>query len=150
RSFSSTEYLKGLDSFYVAIENAARTLPDFSDKQYFLDTVYERFFRGYSTRLADTHGIVYTPQPIVDFMSASIVHVLHKHFNNTLSNDNVKVLDPCTGTGNFVVNLLRRVAKRDINQFYSDRLFAIEIMLMPYYIAALNIEHAYYEVTRSY
>jgi hypothetical protein len=56
KSFSSVEYLKSLDTFYIAIENAARTLPDFSDKQYFLDTVYEQFFRSYSTRLADTHG----------------------------------------------------------------------------------------------
>lgn len=66
KSFSRTEYLKSLDSFYLAIENAARTLPDFADKQHFLNTVYEQFFQGYSTRLADTHGIVYTPQPIVD------------------------------------------------------------------------------------
>jgi predicted helicase len=150
KSFSSTEYLKSLDIFYIAIENAARTLPDFSDKQYFLDRVYERFFRGYSTRLADTHGIVYTPQPIVDFMSASIVYALEKHFNQRLGEKNIKVLDPCTGTGNFVVNLLRRVAKKNIGQFYADHLFANEIMLMAYYIAALNIEHAYYEITQSY
>src|SRR6185312_9793249 len=141
RSFSSTEYLKGLDSFYVAIENAARTLPDFSDKQYFLDTVYEQFFRSYSTRLADTHGIVYTPQPIVDFMCASITHVLKHHFSQTLGAQNINVLDPCTGTGNFIVNLLRRVPKRFIREFYKDQLFANEIMLLAYYIAALNIEH---------
>src|ERR1035438_9596219 len=72
KSFSRTDYLKSLDSFYIAIENAARTLPDFSDKQYFLNTVYEQFFQGYSTRLADTHGVVYTPQPILDFMFASV------------------------------------------------------------------------------
>jgi predicted helicase len=150
KSFSSTEYLKSLDSFYIAIENAARTLPDFSDKQHFLDTVYEQFFRSYSTRLADTHGIVYTPQPIVDFMSASIVHVLKAHFGQTLGDQNINVLDPCTGTGNFVVNLLRRVAKKNVARFYADQLFANEIMLMAYYIAALNIEHAYYEITATY
>ena len=150
KSFSSVAYLKSLDSFYVAIENAARTLPDFSDKQYFLDTVYEQFFRSYSTRLADTHGIVYTPQPIVDFMSASIVKVLKQHFDKTLGSSNIKVLDPCTGTGNFVVNLLRRVPKRHVEVFYADQLFANEIMLMAYYISALNIEHAYYEITQNY
>jgi predicted helicase len=150
KSFSSTEYLKGLDSFYSAIENAARTLPDFSDKQYFLDTVYEQFFRSYSTRLADTHGIVYTPQPIVDFMSSSIVHTLKAHFGQTLGDPNINVLDPCTGTGNFVVNLLRRVAKKNVGRFYADQLFANEIMLMAYYIAALNIEHAYYEISAIY
>jgi predicted helicase len=150
KSFSSVVYLKSLDSFYLAIENAARTLPDFTDKQYFLDTVYERFFRGYSTRLADTHGIVYTPQPIVDFMSASIVHVLQQHFGKNLGASDVKVLDPCTGTGNFVVNLLRRVPRKNVKDFYAERLFANEIMLMAYYIAALNIEHAYYEITQDY
>ena len=55
-SFSRTDYLKSLDSFYRAIENAARTISDFSDKQHFLNTIYERFFRGYSVKVADTHG----------------------------------------------------------------------------------------------
>jgi predicted helicase len=150
KSFSSVAYLKSLDSFYVAIENAARTLPDFSDKQYFLDAIYEQFFKSYSTRLADTHGIVYTPQPIVDFMSASIVTALHEHFGSTLGDPDIKVLDPCTGTGNFIVNLLRRVPKKNVASFYGNNLFANEIMLMAYYIAGLNIEHAYYELTHTY
>ncbi|HLH36410.1 MAG TPA: type ISP restriction/modification enzyme [Alloacidobacterium sp.] len=150
KSFSRTEYLKSLDSFYIAIENAARTLPDFTDKQHFLNTVYEQFFQGYSTRLADTHGIVYTPQPIVDFMSASVVHTLKEHFSKTLGEPNVNVLDPCTGTGNFIVNLVRRVPKRHLTTFYKDQLFANEILLLGYYIAALNIEHAYYEITNTY
>ncbi len=150
KSFSRTDYLKSLDSFYVAIENAARTLPDFSDKQHFLNTVYEQFFQGYSTKLADTHGIVYTPQPIVDFMSASVVYALNEHFGKTLGSTGINVLDPCTGTGNFVVNLLRRCSKRNLQVFYREQLFANEIMLLAYYIAALNIEHAYYEITQTY
>lgn len=150
KSFSRTDFLKSLDSFYVAIENAARTLPDFSDKQHFLNTVYEQFFQGYSTRLADTHGIVYTPQAIVDFMCSSVVYVLKTHFGQVLGAANINVLDPCTGTGNFIVNLLRRVSKRNLPQFYGAQVFANEIMLLAYYIAALNIEHAYYEITRLY
>jgi hypothetical protein len=150
KSFSRTDYLKSLDSFYVAIENAARTLPDFTDKQHFLNTVYEQFFQGYSTRLADTHGIVYTPQPIVDFMSASVAYALKEHFGKTLGEPNINVLDPCTGTGNFVVNIVRRVPKRYLADFYKEQLFANEILLLGYYIAALNIEHAYYEITKTY
>ncbi len=73
RSFNREEFLRSLDPFYVAIENAARWLEDFSDKQQLLNTVYERFFQGYSVKVADTHGIIYTPQPIVDFMCASEV-----------------------------------------------------------------------------
>ena len=57
------------------------------------------------------------------------------------------VIDPCTGTGNFIVNLLRRIPRKDLERVYREQLFANEIMLLPYYIAALNIEHAYYELT---
>lgn len=149
-SFDRNEYLKGLNRFYVAIESAARTLPDFSEKQHFLNTVYERFFQGYSVKIADTHGIVYTPQPIVDFMCASVAEVLEKEFGTSLSSPDVYVIDPCTGTGNFIVNLLRRVSHRDLPRVYRQQFFANEVMLLPYYIAALNIEHAYYGLTGEY
>lgn len=149
-SFSRTNYLKSLDSFYVAIENAARTISDFSDKQHFLNSIYERFFRGYSVKVADTHGIVYTPQPIVDFMWSSVGEALQSEFGQTLSDPGVTILDPCTGTGNFIVNLMRRIPRRDLPRVYREQLFANEVMLMPYYISALNIEHAYLELTGKY
>jgi predicted helicase len=150
QSFNRSDYLKGLDRFYVAIESAARVLPDFSEKQHFLNTIYERFFQGYSVKVADTMGIVYTPQPIVDFMCASVAEVLEKEFGKSLSSPDVFIIDPCTGTGNFIVNLLRRISKRDLPRVYREQFFANEVMLMPYYIAALNIEHAYYELTGTY
>jgi predicted helicase len=149
-SFDRTEYLKSLDRFYRAIEGAARLLPDFGEKQHFLNTVYERFFQGYSVKLADTMGIVYTPQEIVNFMCASVVEVLEKKFGKSLSSPDVFIIDPCTGTGNFIVNLLRRMPGRDLPRMYREQLFANEVMLLPYYIAALNIEHAYYELTGTY
>lgn len=145
QSFDRTTYLRELDRFYVAIEHAARTMTDFSDKQHFLNTVYERFFQGYSVKLADTMGIVYTPQEIVDFMCASVEEVLENEFGKKLWSDDVYIIDPCTGTGNFIVNLIRRIPKAKLEDVYKHRLFANEIMLLPYYIAALNIEHAYYE-----
>jgi predicted helicase len=150
RSFDRTEYLKSLDRFYHAIEGAARLLSDFSEKQHFLNTVYERFFQGYSVKVADTHGIVYTPQEIVNFMCASVAEVLEKEFGKSLSSPDVFIIDPCTGTGNFIVNLMRRVPRRDLPRMYREQLFANEVMLLPYYIAALNIEHAYYELTGTY
>jgi predicted helicase len=149
-SFDRTEYLKSLDRFYRAIEGAARLLPDFGEKQHFLNTVYERFFQGYSVKLADTHGIVYTPQEIVNFMCASVAEVLEKEFGKSLSSPDVYIIDPCTGTGNFVVNLLRRMPGRDLPRVYREQLFANEVMLLPYYIASLNIEHAYYDLTGTY
>ena len=150
RAFNRHEFLKRLDPFYLAIESAAQTIGDFSEKQHFLNAVYERFFQGYSVKAADTLGIVYTPQEIVDFMCASVEQVLKEEFGKQLSDPGVNILDPCTGTGNFVVNLLRRIPKRDLRRVYTEQLFANEVMLLPYYIAALNIEHAYYERTGSY
>lgn len=150
RSFDRHEFLKSLDRFYLAIEHAAATIESFTEKQHFLNTVYERFFQGYSVKVADTHGIVYTPQEIVDFMCASVTEVLERQFGKSLGDPGVHILDPCTGTGNFIVNLLRRIPKKDLPRMYRRQLFANEVMLLPYYIAALNIEHAYYEQTGAY
>ena len=71
-AFSREDFLRSLDRFYVALERTAATITDFSQKQGFLNTVYEQFFQGFSVKVADTHGIVYTPQPIVDFMVKSV------------------------------------------------------------------------------
>jgi predicted helicase len=150
RAFNRTEFLRQFDRFYVAIEQAARSIGDWTQKQAFLNTVYERFFQGFSVKQADTFGVVYTPQAIVDFMVASVEEVLQREFGRSLSSPGVKVLDPCTGTGNFIVNILRRVAPSALRQKYTEDLFANEIMLLPYYIASLNIEHAYYERAGAY
>jgi len=149
-SFDRDQFLRSLDRFYRAIEDAAHTLEDFTEKQHFLNTVYERFFQGYSVKVADTHGIVYTPQEIVDFMCASVAEVLETEFKLTLGSPGVNILDPCTGTGNFIVNLIRRIPKKDLPRVYREQLFANEVMLLPYYIAALNIEHAFFEQTGQY
>jgi len=125
RSFNREEFLRSLDPFYVAIENAARGLEDFSDKQQLLNTVYERFFQGYSVKVADTHGIIYTPQPIVDFMCASVAEVLDTEFGLSLGSPGVQILDPCTGTANFIVNLLRRIPKKDLPRMYRGRSSAL-------------------------
>ncbi|HUY77651.1 MAG TPA: type ISP restriction/modification enzyme [Ktedonobacterales bacterium] len=150
RAFDRRAFLQSLDVFYQSIEGAAQGVTDWSEKQAFLNTVYERFFQGFSIRQADTHGIVYTPQEIVDFMCASVEEVLQREFGRSLAEPGVQILDPATGTGNFVVNLLRRIPTRDLQYKYQHDLFANEIMLLPYYIASLNIEHAYYERTGTY
>src|SRR5207237_10500194 len=123
KTFSRDESQKSLAPFYAAIEGAACTIPEFSDKQHFLRTIYERFFQGYSVKLADTHGIVYTPQAIVDFMCASVAEVLETEFGKSLGDKDVQILDPCTGTGNFIVNLLRRIPKKHLPRMYRDQLF---------------------------
>jgi predicted helicase len=151
--FNLSEFLGALDRFYTAIEDAADKLANFTDKQRFINTVYERFFQGYSVRIADTHGIVYTPQEIVDFMCAAVEEVLADEFGKKLGDEDVYIIDPCTGTGSFIVNLIRRAYTanpRNFDRFYREQLFANEVMLMPYYIASLNIEHTYHELARHY
>jgi predicted helicase len=150
RVFDRDSFQRMLDRFYFAIEGAARSLTERSEKQAFMNMVYERFFQGYSVKDADAHGIVYTPQEIVDFMCASVEEVLQREFGTSLSAPGVQILDPCTGTGTFVVNLIRRIAGASLEWKYREDLFANEIMLLPYYIASLNIEHAYYERTGRY
>lgn len=150
KAFSRDDFLKSLDHFYKAIEAAAATITDFSKKQTFLNTIYERFFQGFSVRVADTHGIVYTPQPLVDFMVTSVEHVLHTEFNRSLSHNDVHLLDPFTGTGNFIVNIMRRIKKSALPHKYDHELHCNEVMLLPYYVASMNIEHAQYEATGSY
>ncbi len=148
--FNRRDFYGGpLETFHKAIEDAAADL-DFSDKQTFINSVYEKFFQGYSVDIADTHGIVYTPQEIVDFMCAAVEEVLETEFGKKLGDEGVVIIDPATGTGNFVVNLLSRAHKRNLRnfeEFYRERLFANEVMLMPYYIASLNIEREYYQLT---
>ncbi len=150
RSFSLTDFLKPLDRFYVAIEAAAKGMESWTERQQFLNTVYERFFQGYSVKDADTHGIVYTPQEIVDFMVASVEEVLQREFQTSLAEPGVQILDPATGTGSFIVNILHRIPRSKLRYKYQHDLFCNEIMLLPYYIASLNIEHEYYESMKEY
>ncbi len=83
-------------------------------------------------------------------MCNSVEAALWEHFGLTLSSPDVVILDPCTGTGNFIVNLIERIPGRALEDAYANRLFANEVMLLPYYVASLNIEHAYYERMRNY
>lgn len=149
-SFSTPEFLRKLDPYYKAIEREGANLGHFTEKQDFLNSVYEQFFQKFSPDIADTHGIVYTPREIVDFMCNSVEEALKEEFGFTLSSPEVVILDPCTGTGNFIVNLIQRIPGRALSEAYRNHLFANEVMLLPYYVASLNIEHAYYERTHSY
>ncbi len=150
RAFNRHDFLKSLDRFYVAIEAAAKSIDGWLERQHFLDTVYERFFQGYSVKRADTYGIVYTPQEIVDFMCASVEEVLQHEFGTSIADPGVQIIDPCVGTGSYIVNLLHRIPNHRLKYKYQHDLFCNEIMLLPYYIASLNIEHEYYSRTGEY
>ena len=150
QSFSRHDFLHQLDPFYAAIERTAATINDFSQKQGFLNTVYEQFFQGYSVEVADTHGIVYTPQPIVDFMVRSVEEILQKEFKRSLSDSGVHIIDPFVGTGNFIVRIMREIRRTALTEKYTAELHCNEVMLLPYYIASMNIEHEFYEATGRY
>ena len=150
RAFDRKEFMGRLDRFYVAIEEAAKTITDWPAKRNFITAVYEKFFQGYAVNVADTHGIVYTPAPLVDFMCGSVGRVLQDEFGADLGDEGVVVIDPAAGTGSFVARLLEMVPKRRLEAFYGERLFANEVMLLPYYVAALNVEHTYRELSGRY
>ena len=144
------QLLQKLTPFYREIEREAATLVDFSQKQHFLNTVYEQFFQGFSVKQADTHGIVYTPQPIVDFMVNSAQHLLQTEFNHSLADAGVHIIDAFVGTGNFIVRLMRDIPKTKLEAKYRNELWCNEVLLLPYYIATLNIEHEFYAATGTY
>ena len=153
QTFDRNQFLQSLDPFYVAIEQTAATITDFSQKQGFLNTVYEQFFQGFSIKVADTHGIVYTPQPIVDFMVKSVEHILQTEFDRSLSDTGVNIIDPFVGTGNFIVRIMQALDPIALERKYTadpSELQCNEVMLLPYYIASLNIEHTFYTATHRY
>ena len=152
--FSRYEFFLPLEGFYTAIETTAATIRDYAEKQGFLNTVYENFFQGFSVKVADTHGIVYTPQPIVEFMVRSVEAILNQEFSRSLADAGVHVLDPFVGTGNFMLRVMRHLQElgkvSSLRHKYKTELHCNEVMLLPYYIAALNIEHEYYELMGQY
>lgn len=150
KHFSRDTFLKPLDRFYTAIEAAAVSQTGYTEKQHFLNAVYEKFFQSFDRNQADTHGIVYTPQPIVDFMVRSVEEVLKTEFGKSLSDEGVHILDPFTGTGNFITRIMQSIKKSRLPQKYAHELHCNEVMLLPYYIASMNIEHAYSEAMGEY
>ncbi len=150
KAFNRDAFLQPLDHYYTAIEKSASGIDDFQQKQKFLNTVYEKFFQGFSVKVADTHGIVYTPPQIVEFMVNSVEEILETEFGRSLSDKNVHILDPFVGTGNFIVHVMQKIKPSALTHKYRHELHCNEIMLLPYYIAAMNIEHEFYERTGAY
>ncbi len=149
QSFSRRVFLKPLNHFYVALEIAALTMSEYSQKQGFLNTVYEQFFQGFSVKVADTHGIVYTPQPIVNFIVRSVEEIL-RTLDRSLSDTNVHIIDPFVGTGNFIVRIMQEIRKTALTHKYMHELHCNELLLLAYYIASMNIEHAFFEAMGIY
>ena len=146
-----------LRAYYGVIGRAADEIADYAEKQQFLKGVYENFYKSYDPEAADYLGVVYTPNEVVDFIIRGADHLLQKHFNRRLADDNVQILDPATGTGTFVTNLISHLAGSGepdalerLERKYRHEIHANEVAILPYYIANLNIEYTYKEKTGRY
>ena len=136
--------------FYTTLEIKAKSVRDHHDKQAFLKMLYEEFYKAYNPQAADRLGVVYTPSEIVKFMIESVDFFLYKYFNTSLSEKNVKILDPATGTGTFIADLIDYIPSNKLSYKYEHEIFANEVSILPYYIASLNIEYTYRQKMENY
>ncbi|MYI94448.1 DEAD/DEAH box helicase, partial [Candidatus Poribacteria bacterium] len=139
---SETRDLKG---FYESVQKRASGIKKSEGKQRVLSDLYEQFFKKALKKEADRLGIAYTPLELVDFIIHSVNDVLQEEFGKTLSDEGVHILDPFTGTGTFLVQLLQSglIQPDDLERKYHEELHANEILLLAYYIASVNIEETY-------
>ena len=137
-----------LDGFYRQVQVSCQNLNSAEAKQKMILELYDTFFKTALPKTVQKLGIVYTPVPVVDFIIHSVNDALKKEFNRTLSDENVHILDPFTGTGTFIVRLLESgyIKKEDLERKYEQELHANEIVLLAYYIATVNIENAYHDL----
>lgn len=141
--------LKTLAPYYAGIASTAALIQSHSEKQGFLKALYEDFYKAYNRKAADRLGVVYTPGEIVRFMIRSADWLCEKHFGKNLIDRGVEILDPATGTGTFIVELLEHFrGNRDkLRHKYKEELHANEVAILPYYVANLNIEATYQAIT---
>ncbi len=144
--------LKGLETYYAAIRAAAAQISSHGEKQTFLKIIYENFYKVYNTKAADRLGVVYTPNEIVRFMIDGADWLCEKHFGKNLIDKDVDILDPATGTGTFICELLEhfRGQPKKLEHKYKHELHANEVAILPYYVANLNIESTYAAITGQY
>lgn len=132
--------LADIRPYYNTVKARANEMVSHAEKQKFLKAIYENFYRSYHPEAADRLGIVYTPNEIVEFMIAGTDFLLERHFSKTLGSKNVEILDPCTGTGTFITQLIEHLPAQQLAYKYQHEIHANEMALLPYYVANLNIE----------
>ncbi len=144
--------MKALDPYYNAIRATAHQISTHNERQKFLKIIYENFYKIYNKKAADRLGVVYTPQEIVRFMIESADWLCQKHFGKALIDKGVEILDPATGTGTFICELLEhfRGQPQKLAYKYKEELHANEVAILPYYVANLNIEATYAAITGQY
>lgn len=146
---------KELQPFYESVRLRAEGIDNAQAKQKIIITLYDKFFSTGFKSTTERLGIVFTPVEVVDFIIKSVDVVLRKHFGKTLASENVHILDPFTGTGTFITRTLQylktlmdkgEITYNDILRKYTQELHANEIVLLSYYIAAINIEAVFDDI----
>ncbi len=137
-----------LNRFYDSVKERASGVKSADGRQKIIIELYDSFFKNAFPKMVEQLGIVYTPVEVVDFIINSVAYVLQKEFGRNISDENVNIIDPFTGTGTFIVRLLQSglIRPKDFKRKYMHEIRANEIVLLAYYIASINIENAYHSI----
>jgi len=137
-----------LQSFYDSVRMRAEGIESSDGKQKVIKELYGKFFKNAFPNLAKRMGIVYTPVEIVDFIIHGVSHMLQTEFGQTLGSKGVHIIDPFTGTGTFITRLMQSglISPEELPHKYQNEIHANEIVLLAYYIAAINIEAVYHSI----
>ena len=143
--------LKQFDSFYDTVKKEIKNFERKNSKQNYIKKIYGNFMLGFDKKKSEAHGIVYTPDEIIDFIIHSIEYVLRNEFKTGFNKNNVKIFDPFTGTGAFITRLLESgtIAPHRIKSKLENDIWASEISLLAYYVASINIEYVTKQITKS-
>jgi predicted helicase len=137
-----------LQTFYESVKVRASGIDNAEGKQRIIIELYDKFFKTAFPKMVEKLGIVYSPVEVVDFIIYSVNDILIKEFGRSISDENIHLLDPFTGTGTFIVRLLQSglITKEDLLRKYVQEIHCNEIVLLAYYIAAVNIENAFHDL----
>ncbi|RAU44858.1 MULTISPECIES: type ISP restriction/modification enzyme [unclassified Pseudomonas] len=135
-----------LEKFYASVRQRAAGIDNAQGKQKIIVELYDKFFRNAFPKMTERLGIVYTPVEVVDFILHSVNHLLQQEFGQTLGSKGVHIIDPFTGTGTFITRLIQSglIKPEELAHKYRHEIHANELVLLAYYIAAINIEAAYH------
>lgn len=139
-----------LEQFYDSVRVNVGNIDNLEGKQTVIKNLYEKFFKGAFPLTVEKLGIVYTPVECVDFIIHSVNDILKREFNSSLSDENVHIIDPFTGTGTFITRLLQSglIKPEDMERKYLSEIHCNEIVLLAYYIADVNIEAVYHDLVK--
>lgn len=135
-----------LQAFYDSVKLRAEGIDSSTGKQKIIVELYDKFFRNAFPKMTERLGIVYTPVEVVDFILHSVDYLLQEEFGQTLGSRGVHILDPFVGTGTFITRLLQSglIKPEELAHKYRHEIHANELVLLAYYIAAINIEATYH------